>query len=90
MPPRIRLDCLPGGEYEARPCEWSTCRHHLAGGQCVLDLVDANPSGMLREEIAELFGTSRQVIEQIEARALGKLLAHNRRLKGPHQDWTGE
>jgi len=30
--PRVRLDCLPGGCNEARPCPWVSCRHHLALG----------------------------------------------------------
>lgn len=28
--PSTRLDCLPGGPNEARPCPWVSCRHHLA------------------------------------------------------------
>ena len=96
--PRTRLDCLPHGPNEARPCPWTACRHHIQAtaqeGQsqtwsCVLDAVDAR-GAMGQLEVGDILGMSRQHVEYIERSALKKLLRADRRLAGPHQGWTGE
>jgi hypothetical protein len=74
-PPVVRGDCLPGGINEARPCQWTGCRYMMAtktgAGICVLD--EADKGGLTLEEIAEMFGLTRERIRQIEAMALTKL-----------------
>lgn len=73
MRPRIRLDCLPGGVNEARPCPWSSCRYHLNHSKesCVLDVADENGASI--EEISEYTGISREQVRQLEFMALRKL-----------------
>ena len=100
--PRTRLDCLPHGPNEARPCPWTACRHHIQAtaqeGQapgppqtwsCVLDAVDAR-GAMGQLEVGDILELSRQHVEYIERAALKKLLRADRRLGDVHQGWTGE
>ena len=74
-PPVVRGDCLPGGSNAARPCLWTGCRYYMGtktgNSVCVLDIADQG--GITLEEIAEMFGLTRERIRQIEARALVKL-----------------
>ena len=55
--PRTDVRC---NRYQ-RPCT-RRCRHHVAPGVCVLDLVDAHPDGMELAAIAELLGTTEATI----------------------------
>lgn len=78
--PVTRGDCLPGGPNEARPCPHRRCKWHLDrerrwmervadwSQSCVLDVADAG--GHTLEEVADLFGVSRERIRQIEEGAL--------------------
>jgi hypothetical protein len=85
-PPKVRADCLSGGSNAQRPCQWFTCRHHLAVDvgrygegegteSCVLDL--AEKGGLTLEEVGDIMDLTRERIRQIEQMAMGKL----RRLK---------
>lgn len=67
--PLTRGDC----EAVQRPCAWSDCRWHTAGGvdSCVLDIADRGAANA--SEIARALGISHTAVEQIEARALRKL-----------------
>ncbi len=82
--PETRGECLPGGAYEARPCPYLACRHHLGvevssvgaltetGAEaCSLDLADEGERTL--EEVAGMLAVSRERIRQIEAAALAKL-----------------
>ena len=69
--PRRRLDCLPGGVNEARPCHWEGCKHHLRGGECTLD--HASLGGLSRVETATLLGMTLADLEREEEIALKRL-----------------
>lgn len=81
--PTVRADCLAGGVNAQRPCQWFTCRHHLAVDvgrygegegteSCVLDL--AEKGGLTLEEVGDIMGLTRERIRQIEQKAERKLL----------------
>jgi hypothetical protein len=72
--PKTRGGCL----NEPRPCPHVTCRYHVgrtkaraSTASCVLD--EADRGGRSLQEIADVFGVSRERIRQLEARALRKL-----------------
>lgn len=70
MTPKNRLDCLPGGKNEARPCPYKDCRHALKGGECVLDKSSESHS---LKEVAKLLGMTVEDVQRQEVRALAKL-----------------
>lgn len=84
--PRTRGDCASG----PRPCIFTGCRHH--GGKdivadtesCTLDVADRGPQRL--EDIAALFGVTKERIRQIEEKALRKL--SNRVDRELLQGWT--
>lgn len=69
--PLTRGDCIDA----ARPCRWSTCRHHLesGGASCSLDVAELG--GLTLQEVGDVFEVSRERIRQIERDALRKLRA---------------
>lgn len=71
--PRVRADCLEGGQNEARPCRWKDCYYYLKHekASCVLDIADEG--GITLEEVSEVMGVTRERIRQIETLALKKL-----------------
>ena len=93
LAPQVRGDCLPGGLNEARPCPHHWCRHHLDQERrprhlddvtdwqsCALDVADEG--GVTLEEIAALWGISRERVRQIEEIALEKFTIRMRRAAG--------
>ena len=82
-PPKTRGECAHG----PRPCPWESCRYHLSlrdyGGRrnalvprckresCALDVADQGPHFL--DEIAKLFGVTRERVRQIEEASLHKL-----------------
>ena len=86
--PLTRGDCLPGGISYARPCPFTTCRHHnielrtgrrarpprpLPPGAPTCSLDVADEGFHTLEEIAQVFGYVRQNVEIMLLRALGSL-----------------
>ncbi len=80
--PRTRGDCKLG----PRPCSWIGCRFHLAIERrglpgdpqtCALDVADR--AGATLEEIAEVLGVTREMVRQIQAGALARLVEALRR-----------
>jgi hypothetical protein len=85
-----RADCMPGGALYARPCPYTSCRHHLtnmgrrSGRQptvtrdesqsCALDVAEEGRQKLVT--IGNLLGMTRERVRQIEAQAL----AHARRV----------
>ena len=59
--PVIRADCINAD----RPCPHTECRHHLPGGACVLDAVDAHPGGIRDEDIAALLDCDVRTVREI-------------------------
>lgn len=75
--PKTRGDCQKGGINAVRPCQHAWCRHHLdksTSESCALDVADRGEHSL--EEIAELFGLTRERIRQIEETAVFKLKKH--------------
>ena len=77
--PHTRADCLEGGINAARPCKWTRCYWNTAtlgmratpiSGLCVLDLAEEEKT---LQEIADVTGTTRENIRQVEVKALRKL-----------------
>ncbi len=82
-PPKTRGECANG----PRPCPWESCRYHLSmrdyhcrgaalasrdkRESCALDVADQGPHFL--DEIAKLFGVSRERVRQIEGAALRKM-----------------
>ena len=67
--PITRADC----KLAPRPCPWVECRHYMGGGACVLDVVDENPDGLERVDVAQFIGRDRQYVDHYERKALDKL-----------------
>ena len=78
--PLTRGDCMDG----PRPCPHVTCRHHLdvekrhgvgvgENPTCSLDVADIGEHTL--EEVAEIFGMTRERVRQIQSEALEKLRA---------------
>jgi hypothetical protein len=79
--PRTRAECIDG----PRPCPHTSCRHNLEGERrrrhgrpgratvsdpqsCALDV--AARAGATLEELAHIFGTTREAVRQAQVRAI--------------------
>lgn len=89
--PVVRSECVDG----PRPCPHTACRYHLfdtvtrakrerldAGAEqmvetCALDVADRGVSRL--EQVAEILGSTRQLVQMIEARAVARLKARTSR-----------